>query len=351
MSSDAVPRRKTIGDSAGMTRHALRVAGGIAVPFVCGELLDWDLPFIASVFAVMLLSTRQPPMKIGAAVASVLGMALAFFAALVLTQLTLSHPPSFIVGFGVAIFGGLYGQLRNGSSLWFFFLVAVTVTPLMATQTEGAATTVASIMVTAMAVAVLVAWLMHALFPDPAGPARSAPAAPARARPAAEDARKALAGTFIVVPLMLFLLSQHSAALVVTMTVLSILRTAGFAQSRRAVLGILLGNLIAGGIAIVAYFMIDSASSVPALAAIVLAVSLFFGERIATTGEKAPLYVGAAIAALVLLGLGLSPFNDASTAFVTRVTYVVLASLYALTLIALLGTLFAGRQENIQANP
>jgi hypothetical protein len=76
------------------------------------------------------------------------------------------------------------------------------------------------------------------------------------------------------------------------------------------------------------------------LAVIILAVALFFGERIANTGESAPLYVGAATATLVLLGLGLSPFNDATTAFATRVTYVILASAYALALLALLASLY-----------
>jgi hypothetical protein len=344
MSSDAVADAQ----ASATTRHALRIAGGIAVPLVVGELLDWDLPFIASVFAVLLLATPQPPMKVGAGVASVLGMAAVFFFALVLTHLTLATPATFIVGFGIAVFCGLYGQLRSTSPLWFFFLVAIMVTPLMANQTDGLATTVAGIMVAAMAVAVLTTWLMHAAFPAPVTATRTAPATPAVASPATDDARKALAGTLILVPLMLFLLSRESAALVVTMTVLSILRTAGSAQSTRAVLGILLGNLIAGGIAMVAYYLIDTGSSVPMLVAIVLAVALFFGERIASGGQAAALYSGAAIAALVLLGLGLSPFNDASTAFATRVTYVILASLYALALIALLGSLYAARDSQAQ---
>lgn len=317
-------------------RHAFRIAGGIAVPFIAGEILGWDLPFIASIFAVMLLATRQPALKPGAALGSVAGIALAFLSALVLAHLTLAHPVTFVTGFGLAIFAGLYWQLRSASPICFFFLVAVIVTPLMAVQAEGLATTVAGIMVAAMVVAILTAWVMHALFPETEAWSRSTAAATA-ARPgsAATDVRIAFAGTLILLPLVLFLLSQESAALVVTITVLSILRTAGFAQSKQAVFGILLGNIMAGGVAMLAYGLIEAAPSVPMLAAIVIAVALFFGERIATGDPSAPLYAGAATATLVLLGLGLSPFNDASTAFASRVTYVVLASGYALALIAL----------------
>ncbi len=324
------------------TRHALRIAGGMAIPFVIGEALGWDLPFIASIFALMMLSTKQPPLKLAAAIASVAGIAAAFLAALLLTRLTLASPVAFITTFGLALFAGLYGQQRSASPIWFFFLVAVTVTPLMAAHSQGLATTVARIMILGMAIAILAAWLMHALFPEPTlATGGSAPVPPpGLPRPAAEDRRVALIGTLIVVPLVLFLLSRESAALVVTITVLSILRTAGFAEGKRAVLGILLGNLIAGGVAIVAYFMIDAASSLLMLALIILAVSLFFGERIANGGPSAPLYVGAGTAALVLLGLGLSPFNDATTAFASRVVYVFLASAYALGMIALLASLY-----------
>jgi hypothetical protein len=322
-------------------RHALRIAAGMAVPFVVGEALGWDLPFIASIFALMMLAGKQAAPTLAAAIASVLGIAIAFFAALLLTRLTLAYPPVFILVTGLAVFGGLYAQLRSTSPVWFFFLIAVTVTPLMASQSEGLATTVAGIMVAAMVVAILTIWLAHALWPEPAVSRTNLPAS-APSRSAREDMRIALAGTLIVIPLILILLSHESAALVVAVTALSILRTAGCAQGKRAVLGTLLGNVIAGGVAILAYFMIDTTASLLMLTAVILAVALFFGERIAAGGQSAPLYVGAGTATLVLLGLGLSPFNDASTAFAMRVTYVILASVYTLALLALLASLYPG---------
>ena len=346
MSSEAVPGAgANPGErerSHASTRHALRIAGGIAVPFVVGEALGWDLPFIASILAVLMLAGNQPPPKPAVAIASVLGIAIAFFAAVVLTRISLPHPMVFVSVLGLAVFGGLYAQLRSASPVWFFFLIAVTVTPLMAAHSEELASGVAGTMVAGMVVAILTVWLVHALWPQPAAGPASAKSAPENARSAREALRIALAGTFIMIPLVLFLLSNKSAALVVAVTALSILRTAGFAQGKRAVLGILLGNVIAGGVAIVAYFMIDTAGSLLMLAAVILAVGLFFGERMANGGQSAPLYAGACTATIVLLGLGLSPFNDASTAFATRVIYVVLASAYTLALLALLTSLYPG---------
>jgi hypothetical protein len=328
------------------TRHALRIAGGIALPFVIGEALGWDLPFIASILAVLMLAGRQPAPTLAAAIASVVGIAIAFFAAVVLTRISLPHPMIFVCVLGLAVFGGLYAQLRSASPVWFFFLIAVTVTPLMAAQSEGLATGVAGTMVAGMIVAILTVWLVHALFAEPAASGLASPApAPPISRSPREDVRIALAGTLTMIPLVLFLLSNESAALVVAVTALSILRTAGFAQGKQAVLGILLGNIIAGGVAILAYFMIDTAGTLLMLAAVILAVGLFFGERIANGGQAAPLYAGACTATIVLLGLGLSPFNDASTAFATRVIYVVLASAYTLALLALLASLYPGPRK------
>lgn len=324
------------------TRHALRIAVGIAVPFLIGEALVWDLPFIASIFALLLLSARKPAPTPAAAVASVLGIAFAFIAALMLTRITLPHPIVFIAATGLAVFAGLYAQLRTASPVWFFFLIAVAVTPLLAAHSPGLATAVAGTMVAAMIVAVLTVWLVHASWPESAAATASGPPAAQGSRSPAEDARIALIGTLVMIPLVLFLLNRESAALVVTVTALSILRTAGLAQGKQAVLGILLANLIAGGVAIVAYFMIDSAATLLMLAAAVLAVALFYGERIAFAGSSAPLYAGACTATLVILGLGLSPFNDASTAFASRVTYVILTSTYTLALLALLTSLYPG---------
>jgi uncharacterized membrane protein YccC len=328
------------------TRHALRIAAGITVPFVVGEALGWNLPFVASIFALLMLAEKQPVPTLAKAIASVVGIAAAFFAALVLTRIVLPYPFVFVLVVGLAVFAGLYAQLRSTSPIWFFFLVAVTVTPVMGAQSEGLATTIAGIMIAGMAVANLAVWFAHALFPEPAAPGLASPApTPAISRSPRDDARIAVAGTLILIPLVLFLISNESAAIIMTMTALSILRTAGFAQGKRAVLGILLGNVIAGVVAVLAYFMIDTSASLLMLAAIMMAVALFFGERIAAGGASAPLYAGACTAALVLLGLGLSPFNDASTAFVTRVADVMLASAYTLALLALLASLYQGPRD------
>src|SRR4051812_32815494 len=119
MSSEAVPITGALFDEREqqhvLIRHSLRIAGGIVLPFVIGEALGWNLPFMASIFALLLLAENRPAPTIAAAIGSVLGIAIAFFAALVLTRVTLAQPLLFATVIGTAVFSGLYGQMRSGS--------------------------------------------------------------------------------------------------------------------------------------------------------------------------------------------------------------------------------------------
>src|ERR1700694_738158 len=115
-------------------RHALRIAGGVAVPFVVGEALGWPLAFLSSVLALQVLASRQPPPTLLGGAAAVAAIAIAFFAAILLTGAVLSLPILFILATGLAVFGALYAQTRSSSPFWFFFLIALTAIPLMGAQ-------------------------------------------------------------------------------------------------------------------------------------------------------------------------------------------------------------------------
>jgi Protein of unknown function (DUF2955)/Fusaric acid resistance protein-like len=336
MSSEPVPQTGAPVMEPAVVAHALRIAGGVAVPFIVGEALGWPLAYLSSVLALQLLASRQPPPTLLAGGAAVAAIAIAFFAALFLTGAVLSWPLLFILATGLTVFGALYAQTRSSSPFWFFFLVAVTAIPLMAAKSGQLATSLACALIDGMVVAVLTTWLMHALFPEPAQPASASAANLQGDMAVRERAGNALIGMVIVMALLLLLLNQGSVAIVVMVTALSIVRAAGLAGSTQTAVGLLLGNLIGGAVAILAYWVIDHAPSLPMLAGVLVAISLFFGERIASAGPKAPLFVVACTAAVILFGAGLSPFNDTSTAFATRVGYVMLASLYTVGMLALL---------------
>jgi len=108
------------------------------------------------------------------------------------------------------------------------------------------------------------------------------------------------------------------------------------ASGPRAAAALIAGNLVAGLVASLAYFLVTAVPSFWLLAGVVCLIALVFGERIAAANEASPLFVMIASATLILLGTGLTPFMDTSTAFASRVTGVVLGSAYCVTMLAAL---------------
>ena len=85
-------------------------------------------------------------------------------------------------------------------------------------------------------------------------------------------------------------------------------------------LGLILGNLVGGLAATVAYLLVTLLPSPAFLLLVVLLVGLIFGDRIARGGESAPIYTVGLMTFLILLGLGLSPLpQDSGTLFIARV--------------------------------
>jgi hypothetical protein len=336
----------TSGGTAALTadraanRHALRIAGGVALPFMVGEALGWPAPFLASIFALQLLAVRQAPLTLLAALANTAALAAAFLASIVLTAIVLPYPAVFLLGAGLAVFGGLYGQARTGSPFWFILLVAVSATPLLAGNSEALATGFVGVAVAAMATAIATSWLMHAAFPDPE---EAPPPGPPPTMDQASAARMALIGTLVMMPLMLLLLGNESSAVVIAVTALSILKASSPQGGARAALGLLAANLVAGAVAVGAYALVSAVPTLAMLAAATVAVSLAFGAVIAMGGERAALASAACAAAVLLFGSGLSPLYDSGTAFVDRLTNVLVASAYTVAAYILLERLLTRR--------
>lgn len=331
MSSEAVVAAPAATGELGKVRHAQRLALAIALPFLLGEALDFAIPFLGSVLALQLLAPRGAPPKPKAAVAGVLALGVALAFAWVLAHLAPAHPLPFLLLTGVVVFGALHAGARTGSPFWFIVLIAVLVEPLVLMQSVDLAWTFGRALMGGLALAFVVAWLAHAWFPDPDPPT-------ARAAAAVVDSAQAIAiartGTLVLMPLLAWMLATGSAAIVMAITSLTIVRAAGVSGGSRVALGTLVGNLIAGVLATAVYNLVEIASSYAFLVAIVLGAALIFAQRIAAGGARAPLALVACVAFLTLLGLGLTPFNDAGTAFVTRVTDVLIASAYSIAFIA-----------------
>jgi len=137
-----------------------------------------------------------------------------------------------------------------------------------------------------------------------------------------------------------FMLTVSPVSIVAVLTVISILRQPADLGGGTAA-GLILGNLVGGLAATAAYLLVTLLPSPVFLLLVVLLIGLLFGDRIARGGKTAPIYTVALMTFLIVLGLGISPLpQDSSAFFISRVFDVMLASIYAIGMASLLRSAF-----------
>jgi hypothetical protein len=334
-SNSAAANNRPDHAAEGARRAALRLAFGVTGCFAVVEALDWDATFLAPLLAAnMLVKTPRPPSPAQGLVVVIL-FAVSTAAVLLLSTLVISNPEVLILALMLLLYLSFYAHRRGAPDLATLLpQISAVSLPIVAVLSPDGAGAFATTLVTAGFVALLTVWAAHAAFPAPAAAAVTAkpPAATSLDRPAAAAARHALLDTLVVIPLLAwYILNATEAAIVVLIVVLTLLRQTDRQQGKGAVLGLILGNLIAGVAAAIAYNLILLGNTLPFFITVCLAASLMFAGRIATAGDRAAVYVIALGTFVLLLGLGLSPLPGSSgEAFVSRLVNVVLASAYAI---------------------
>jgi hypothetical protein len=124
-------------------------------------------------------------------------------------------------------------------------------------------------------------------------------------------------------------------ALVLPITVASVLLQFDFATSVRSALSLVAVNLLSGVLASLAFAFVELRPSLPFLFLTVFLVALILAGRAAA--GRAKMYAGALTTFLILLGSGIAPLPTTTPeSFVTRIGYVLLAVGYTLCMMALL---------------
>jgi Protein of unknown function (DUF2955)/Fusaric acid resistance protein-like len=322
--------------------HALafRIAFAAAVGLTVGEVLGWDFPFLPAMLAVQLLSGRGPiSVKQGVALVAVMMVACAF--AVLIAQVFVNSPFVLLLVVSLVTFLAFLllarGQAVGAAAI---FLITTAVVPLLATESTSVAYGFIQSLIAGSALAVLLTFTAHAFFPIRV----QAQPASALAQNERDAAPRALANTAVLMSLVIyFMLTPSPVSIVLVLTVISILRQPAELGGGTA-FGLILGNLVGGLAATVAYLLVTLLPSPAFLLLVILLVGLIFGDRIARGGESAPIYTVGLMTFLILLGLGLSPLpQDSGTLFVARVFDVMVGAVYAIGMASLLRSAFIAR--------
>jgi hypothetical protein len=322
---------------------AFRIAVAAAGGFTLGHLLGWDFPFLPSLIAVQLLSAG-PALDFKRAIGFVVLMALGCSLSLFISLAFADKPLTLIVVVGLLIFLEFLAVAR-GKAAAGIFLITTSFVPLMAVSSIDLAYGLVHDLVLGSILALLLVFLVHALFPAREGKQRKEVTTPEEGAPVTV----ALANAGVVMSLFVYFMGSGTptSIIVIMVTAITILQQPGIASGGTA-FGLVMGNIAGGVAATVAYLMVSLLPSPAFLFLVVLFFGLVFGARIAEAGKLAPVYTVGVATFLVVLGLGLSPLpQDSATLFLSRVATVIVASLYTIGIASVLHSLFARSSAQI----
>jgi uncharacterized membrane protein YccC len=337
MSSEAAATPHIGRDSADerARRAALRLAFGVTACFAVVEALDWDATFLAPLLAAnMLVKLSRPPSLAQGLVVIVL-IALTTGLVLALTTALIGNPTVLILALALVIYLSFYAHRRGAPELATLLVqISAVSLPIIAILSPDGAGAFAKTLLLAGGAALITVWVAHAAFPAPAAAPTDAASAASATRPAepATAARHALLDTLVLLPVLTwFVLDATELAVVVLIVIVTLLRQHDPKQGQRAALGLILGNLIGGIAAAIVYNLVLLSNTLLFFTTACLSASLIFAGRIATAGDRAPIYAIAFATFILLLGLGMTPLPGGSgEAFVSRLLNVLLASAYAI---------------------
>jgi hypothetical protein len=311
-------------------RVALAVAAGLAFNLATGEVI----PFFGPLLAVQFLIFGAGPMPLSKAVALVGLVLVVGQTFIVLNGIFGDHPIQLLALLGLFYFVCFFVQARGqgGPVIFLCLMIAITVT-LLDRVHSTLDTSIIAILLQAFLSAVVLSWLAHAVLPSHHATADAPQAAPLTDRPAL----RALANAAILLGAMTLCLTNNalSLAIVLPITVASVLLQFDFATSVRSALSLVAVNLLSGVVASLAFAFVELRPSLPFLFLTVFLVALILAGRAAAGLAK--MYAGALTTFLILFGSGISPLPTTTPeSFATRIGYVLLAVGYTLCMMALL---------------
>lgn len=313
-------------------RFGWRVAFVVTLGFVVAELADWYLAFIVPLLAVQFLAVLPgaPTGKqmVVVTIVTLVVTSLAVFLSELMHDRPLAYMATLFALFALAFYLDNFPKTKLVATL---LLLSNAILPILGMHDSAATIAMRDTLVYGALVGLALAWLAYAIFPRALDRAAATPAV-APSPVGGEWLRSAI----LLLPVAYYLGRPDEASFPMVVAVLSILRQVEYGMGRRLAIGLLVGNVIGGLAASLAYAVLSLFPELATLVFVLLAAGLFFGGKIAVAGPKAPVFVVALIVFITLLGLGLIEFTSGSAEqFATRFWGVLKGAIYALAALVL----------------
>lgn len=318
-------------------RKGLRVALAISVGFCWSVYTGAIIPFLGPFFAAQFLLGNSRPLSLPKALALIVLVLVAGIILQFIMGVSGHRPMILLLILGIIYFFCFYLQATArivGPPVFFVLVVAVMV-PLLSILNRDLSASILSILIQGVVSGTLLMWVMHALIPNKPG----IEPAPVAAVPSPDAMRIAATSAVILLIAVVACLTLDglSAAIVIPITVVSVLLQGDMVSSSRTALGLVMVNLFGGVVASMAFAVFQLRPGPVFLFLILLLVGLMLGGRAAQNDPKAKLFAGALTIFLVVFGVGVSPIpGSAAESFSTRIVFVLGAIAYTIFMAALL---------------
>ncbi|MDR6384364.1 DUF2955 domain-containing protein [Paraburkholderia caribensis] len=320
-------------------RRALRVATGTALCLTISFALDLPIPVVAPVFAVFLLATQNRPLSLRAGLAFALVVALTTGSGLLVVPLLRYYAFAGVLIIGLMLFLAFGYGLRGGNNLVATFLVAgLTMVSAAGTADFQLAMTVVGALVKGLLLAVLMAALVHGLFPEPAS---TQPAPARKALPNEQAVRIALRAVLVVMPAYLLAMTDPASYMPIIMKSVSLGRQSCTTTARSAARELIGSTLLGGLLAIACWFALRLFVHLWMFFLWMLLFGLLVGRklyRISPTRYSPGFWLNGLVTMIILLGQSVQDSvagKDVYTAFAVRMGLFLAVTVYACLMLQL----------------
>ncbi len=338
MSAEALAGPSPSIDLARAKRQGLRVVLAVTVGFSLSLIHGSVLPFLAPLFATQFLLASYNPPGLRQGLGTVLLILMVGALLIFLTGLLGDRPLVLLPLLWLCYFSCFFAQGRQvGGAGPALMLVIAIVVPLLDILQRDLGESIVLILAKAVSLALLLTWGAHAVFPD-VGQTQVNPAAVSRPELERVTRQAMVSGVILLSMVTLCLIdSRLATAMVIPITVASLLSQFELGMSTRTAAALIVINLLGGVAASLAFTVVELRPSLLWVILSLLLVSLLFAGRAVLGAVTGKVFGGGLTTFLILFGLGVSPLpGETPELFSTRIAYVLFAVVYALCMASLL---------------
>ncbi len=309
---------------------SLAVAYGMAIP----------LPFLAPLFAFMLVSMPGPPIGLKGLVGLVVMIMISLSLGLLLIPMLLHYQVTavLIVAFGVYL--SSYITINMGKMLFGTFMtIGFTLISAAGSLNFAIATSVIQALVIGISVAVICQWIVYPFFPEDPVPGASEPA---KAQAGVTSNWIALRSMLIVMPAYLLVLTNPGAYMAVIMKTVLLSQQSSMVDAKSAGRELLGSTFLAGLYAALFWVLLKISPNLWMFSLWMLLFSLYFSSKIfglIRSRYPASFWLNVAVTMLILLGPAVEDSangKDVYAAFFSRMSLFIVVTFYAWAAVELL---------------